>query len=79
LEQRITCWRQRGVSLSYFLQEAELKDLREAIPECAALRSPVLQDVLARLVKAYQAFFRRLASGEQPGFPRFQSRSRSFT
>jgi putative transposase len=41
----------------------------------------VLQDVLARLDKTYQAFFRRLANGEQPGFPRFQGRDRyhSFT
>jgi putative transposase len=37
--------------------------------------------VLARLDKTYQAFFRRLATGEQPGFPRFQGRERyhSFT
>jgi putative transposase len=37
--------------------------------------------VLARLDTTYQAFFRRLASGEQPGFPRFQGSNRyhSFT
>jgi putative transposase len=37
--------------------------------------------VLARLDKTYQAFFRRVANGEQPGFPRFQGRTRwhSFT
>jgi putative transposase len=41
----------------------------------------VLQDVLARLDTTYQAFFRRLAHGEQLGFPRFQGRERyhSFT
>jgi putative transposase len=41
----------------------------------------VLQDVLARLDRTYQAFFRRLAAGEQPGFPRFYGRDRyhSFT
>jgi putative transposase len=40
-----------------------------------------LQDVLARLDKTYQAFFRRLADGEKPGFPRFQGANRyhSFT
>jgi putative transposase len=40
-----------------------------------------LQDVLARLDKTYQAFFCRLATGETPGFPRFQrgTRSHSFT
>jgi putative transposase len=37
--------------------------------------------VLARLDRTYQAFFRRLAAGEQPGFPRFHGRDRyhSFT
>jgi putative transposase len=77
LEQRITLWRQRGVSLSRYQQEAELKDL----PEYAALHSHVLQDVLARLEKTYQAFFRRVAHGEKPGFPRFQGKDRyhSFT
>jgi putative transposase len=37
--------------------------------------------VLARLDRTYQAFFRRLAAGEQPGFPRFHGKDRyhSFT
>ena len=50
LEQRLTWWRRgQGVSVSRFQQEAELKDLREAFPEYAAIHSHVLQDVLARL------------------------------
>src|SRR5215813_381420 len=82
LEQRITWWRRgQGVSASRFQQEAELKAIREAFPEYAAIHSHVLQDVLARLDKTYQAFFRRLAAGEQAGFPRYQGRTRwhSFT
>jgi putative transposase len=41
----------------------------------------VLQGVLARLDKTYQAFFRRIQHGEKPGFPRFHGKSRyhSFT
>ncbi|HEX6796119.1 MAG TPA: transposase [Ktedonobacterales bacterium] len=81
LEQRIFLWRQRGISLSRYSQEAELKDLRAALPGYTAIHSHVLQDVLARLDKTYQAFFRRVAKGEKPGFPRFQGRNRyhSFT
>ena len=81
LEQRITAWERCRVSLTRYQQEAELKDLRAEIPEYAALHSHVLQDVLARLDKTYQAFFRRVQSGEKPGFPRFQGRNRyhSFT
>lgn len=81
LEQRIFLYRQRGVSLSRYQQEAELKDLRAAMPEYAAIHSHVLQDVLVRLDKTYQAFFRRIREGQTPGFPRFQGRNRfnSFT
>ena len=81
LEQRIYLYRQRGVSYSRYGQEAELKDLRAAFPEYAAIHSHVLQDVLARLDKTYQAFFRRIREGQTPGFPRFQGRGRfdSFT
>src|SRR5215469_12934978 len=81
LEQRITAWQRCHVSVTRYQQEAELKAIRAELPEYAAIHSHVLQDVLARLDKTYQAFFRRLANGEQPGFPRFQGRNRyhSFT
>jgi putative transposase len=81
LEQRITAWQRRHVSISRFEQEAELKDLRAAFPEYEAIHSHVLQDVLARLDKTYQAFFRRIQRGEKAGFPRFKGRKRfhSFT
>jgi len=81
LEQRIIAYRRVGVSLSRFQQEAELKAIRAAMPEYAAIHSHVLQDVLARLDKTYQAFFRRVKAGEKAGFPRYQGRPRyhSFT
>src|SRR5690349_15228429 len=72
LEQRITAWQRARVSVSRFQQEAELKDIRADMPEYAAIHSHVLQDVLARLDKTYQAFFRRVQAGEKAGFPRYQ-------
>ena len=57
LEQRILAWQRVRVSLSRFQQEAELKEIRAEFPEYAAIHSHVLQDVLARLDKTYQAFF----------------------
>src|SRR5215470_12262779 len=72
LEQRITAHRRAGVSLSRYQQEAELKDIRAAMPEYAAIHTHVLQDVLARLDRTFQAFFRRLRDGQTPGFPRFK-------
>ncbi len=81
LEQRIVAWQRARVSVSRFQQEAELKDIRAAMPEYAAIHSHILQAVLARLDKTYQAFFRRVTVGEKAGFPRYQARTRyhSFT
>jgi putative transposase len=81
LEQRITAWQRCHVCVTRYQQEAELKAIREAFPEYAAIHSHVLHDVLARLDKTYQAFFRRVQHGEKPGFPRFQGKDRyhSFT
>jgi putative transposase len=68
LAQRVFMWKQRGISLSRYSQEAELTTLRAEIPVYGDLRSHVLQDVLARLDTTYQAFFRRVAAGEKPAF-----------
>jgi transposase len=72
LEQRITAWQRCQVSISRYEQEAELKGIRADFPEYAAIHSHLLQDVLARLDKTYQAFVRRLQRGERAGFPRFR-------
>ena len=82
LEQRKTWWqRGEGKSPTRFQQEAELKAIRAEMPEYDAIHSHVLQDVLARLDKGFQAFFRRIKEGQTPGYPRFQGRARyhSFT
>src|SRR5260370_40235711 len=82
LEQRRTWWqRGQGKGASYYQQKAELPDLKAAFPEYAEVNAQVLQDVLLRLDRAFQAFFRRVAAGETPGYPRFQGRDRynSFT
>ena len=81
LEERITAYRRCGVTLTCYQQQAELPDLKAAFPEYADIHSQVLQDVLTRLDKTYQAFYRRVKAGQTPGFPRFQGRNRyhSFT
>jgi putative transposase len=81
LDQRIAAWQRCHVSVSRYEQEAELKAIRAEMPAYAAIHSHVLQDVLARLDRKYQAFFRRVQRGEKAGFPRFKGRDRfhSFT
>lgn len=75
LEQRRFAWQRRHVSLNYNAQAGDLKDLRASGASTPANFS-ACQDVLRRLDKAFQAFFRRVKSGDKPGFPRFKSRDR---
>jgi putative transposase len=82
LEQCKTWWgRGQGISARYYQQKAELPELKDAYPEYTEVHSQVLQDVLLRLDRTFQAFFRRIQAGEQPGYPRFQAKNRynSFT
>ena len=68
LEQRRTWWgRGQGRSASYYQQEAELPDLKAAIPAYTEVNAQVLQAVVLRVDRSFQAFFRRVAAGEKPG------------
>jgi putative transposase len=79
--ERREAWRMCGVSVSYYQQKAELPGIKVAMPEYAEVHSQVLQDVVLRVDRAFQAFFRRAKAGETAGYPRFQGRTRyhSFT
>ena len=66
----------RGISVTYYQQKAELPGIKEAMPEYGAVHSQVLQDVVLRVDRAFQAFFRRVKAGEIPGYPRFHGRDR---
>jgi len=82
LEQRKTWWgRGQGIGATYYQQANELPDLKADCPDYREVHSQVLQDVLRRVEKTYQAFFRRVPTGETPGYPRFQGKNRyhSFT
>jgi putative transposase len=74
MEERREAYRLCGVSVSRWQQEAQLKDIRAELSEYADIHSHVLQDVLARLDRAFQAFFRRVKAGQTPGYPRFKGR-----
>jgi len=67
--------------LNYYDQANALKVMKRDDKWLQKVHSQVLQDVLKRLDKAFQNFFRRVKSGEKPGYPRFKGRDRydSFT
>ena len=55
--ERQEAWRMRGVSVSYYQQKAELPGIKEAMPEYGEVNSQVLQDVMLRVDRAFQASF----------------------
>jgi len=77
LEQRIDVYKRRRKSLSYYDQCREIPELRNNFPEYREINVQLLNDVLARLKRSYDSFFRRVRSGEEKvGFPRFKGQDR---
>jgi putative transposase len=82
LSERKDAYKYEGRSVSYYEQKRDLPEIKAEIrEEYQDIHSQVLQDVLLRLKKAFDAFFRRIEHGEEPGYPRFAGRNRydSFT
>jgi putative transposase len=81
LQERREAWQRCGVSVTLAQQSAQLPEIKEVRPEYRDINAQVLQDVVMRLDRAFQAFFRRIREGQTPGYPRFRSANRydSFT
>jgi putative transposase len=82
LAERKEAYRMAGKSITYYEQKRDLPEIKaELREEYQQIHSQVLQDDLLRLKRAFDAFFRRVENGEEPGYPRFQGRNRynSFT
>jgi putative transposase len=62
--------------VSFARQSAQLPAIRAATPEIARFGAGSEQATLRQLVRAFQAFFRRVRGGEEPGYPRFKSADR---
>ncbi len=81
LQERKEAWAKCGVSVTVSGQSAQLPAIKDLRPEYRDIHSQVLQDVLTRLDRTFQAFFRRVQAGEKPGYPRFKGSTQynSFT
>lgn len=81
LEQRNSTWETEKKSISCFDQCNTFKQLKRDHLFLKDIHSQVLQNVAIRLNLAFKSFFRRVKSGEKPGYPRFRGRHRydSFT
>lgn len=81
LQERREAWSLHRKGIHYIEQANQLPDIKAVREDVRAVHSQVLQDVLRRIDKAFQAFFLRCKRGRVAGFPRFRSESRydSFT
>jgi transposase len=79
IAERREAWQKCGVTVTYYQQKAELPSIKEAMPEYGEVNAQVLQDVVLRVDRAFQAFFRRIREGQTPGYPRFHGRNRYYT
>jgi putative transposase len=71
------CLQQRQyVRIAYFAQKRELPALKGQFPHYWNVNAHVLQDVVHRVEKSFQAFFRRCKNGKTPGYPRFKGEGR---
>jgi len=59
-------------ALTYNQQATQLPEIKRVRPEYHDIHSQVLQDVLRRVKKTCDAFFRRIKEGQTPGYPRFK-------
>lgn len=82
LADRKAIWEQEGKTRSYEDQAYILTQEKQRYPELYGVHAHVLQDVLRRLKKAFDNFFRRVKQGaKEKGYPRFKGKGRynSFT
>jgi putative transposase len=72
LAARQEAYEQRGETLNYYDTAKCLPEWKADDPALEQVHSQVLQNVQKRVELAFQAFFRRVQAGEQPGYPRFR-------
>lgn len=70
LEQR------RGQRIGHFEQMRQLTELKSEFTEYKNIHVHVTQNVVKKLNRSFENFFRRCKEGGKPGFPRFKSRDR---
>ena len=66
--------RSRAAFISIYEQSKSLTQIRQSDPAFAVVQRRIQRETLNRLDLAYKAFFRRVAGGEEPGFPKFKGK-----
>jgi putative transposase len=74
LQERREAYKTSKTSINYHAQAIQMPEIKAIRKDIGRVHSQVLQDVLKRLDKAFDSFFRRLKTRQKAGFPRFRSR-----
>jgi putative transposase len=76
LQHRRDAYRIAGATVTTFDQFNEIAGLRALRPDVAAFGNQFVRGSISRVDEAFSGFFRRVAAGEAPGYPRFKSHKR---
>jgi putative transposase len=76
IEERRSAYKSHRLSITYTYQQNQLPEIKKERLDVGLVHSQVLQDVLRRVDKSFNGFFRRLAKGERAGYPRFVRHSK---
>lgn len=74
LAERKEAWETEQKSIGFAAQCASLTQRKKSSGYLQSVHSQVLQNVLCRVDRSFQNFFRRVKSGDAPGYPRFKGR-----
>ena len=72
LQERRDAYRTSGKSINFYDQDAQLKGIRSD-GDLGIANFSCARDVLQRVDRAFNAFFRRVKACQTPGYPRFKS------
>jgi putative transposase len=80
LAERRYAWKMCKTSVTFYQQQSQLRDIRAA-GDLSLANYTSCQDVLRRVDRTFQAFFRRVKAGQKAGYPRFKpvTRFHSYT
>lgn len=75
VQERKEAWKLNRVHISLFSQSGQIPDIRKLNADYMQIQSRVCYRVLRQVDTSFQAFFRRVKAGENPGFPRFKGKA----
>jgi putative transposase len=76
LQERRDAFQINQISINYQAQQNQLPEIKLTNPEYKNIHSQVLQNVLKRVEKSFDGFFRRIKAKQTAGFPRFKNAHR---